>query len=166
MVSKNNRTGLHSAAYLLLERNDQILMLRRYNTGYKDGYYSFVAGHIEPGESATDAIIREAAEEAGILLSPADLEFAQVVHRRCEDGLIYYDLFFRATEWKGNITNVEPHKCDDLRWFLLAQLPEKTIPYIRKVINNIYTNNEAYLEIGWANPPYPQVTSPNKGVEL
>ena len=56
------------AVYLLLLREGQVLLLRRHNTGYEDGNYSVIAGHVEPGERITQALVREAAEEAGSLM--------------------------------------------------------------------------------------------------
>ena len=62
------------AVHLLLVKNDRVLLLRRYNTGYEDGNYSVVAGHIEGGEDLKTAMIREAREEAGIEILRSNLE--------------------------------------------------------------------------------------------
>ena len=39
------------AVYLVLIKDGKVLMLERKNTGYMDGWYSFIAGHVEKGES-------------------------------------------------------------------------------------------------------------------
>jgi 8-oxo-dGTP pyrophosphatase MutT (NUDIX family) len=44
---------MSAAVHLLLIKNDQILLLRRFNTGWQDGFYSLPAGHVDAGESVT-----------------------------------------------------------------------------------------------------------------
>ena len=43
------------AVHILLRRDDEVLLVRRCNTGYEDGKLSVVAGHVEPGETVTRA---------------------------------------------------------------------------------------------------------------
>ncbi len=114
------------AVHLFLIKDGRILLLRRYNTGYEDGNYSIVAGHLDGGEEIKSAMIREAQEEAGIEISPTDREFAGVMHDKTDKE--YVSFFLTASQWSGEIINMEPHKCDDLSWFDLDDLPENTIP--------------------------------------
>ncbi|NSW53793.1 MAG: NUDIX domain-containing protein [Anaerolineae bacterium] len=128
------RFSFLSAVHLLLLDGDQILLSRRFNTGFADGQYGLVAGHLDGGESVRAAMIREAAEEAGIGLSPDDLTVVGVMHRAVKSERI--DFFLTAQAWKGAVTNCEPDRCDDLRWFPLTQLPQNTIPYVKRAIDN------------------------------
>ena len=135
------------ASYLTLFRDNKVLLLRRFNTGYEDGNYSMVAGHVDSGETFTQCIIREAEEEAGILLKPEDLQVVHVMHRNsgATENNERVDVFFIAEKWDGEIINKEPHKCDDLSWFDLDNIPENTIPYIKQTLNKI-RNKEFYSE--------------------
>ena len=133
--------------YLLLIKGNKILLSRRYNTGFHDGEYSFPAGHLEGNETLTQAMVREAKEEIGVEISPEDLKLVHVMHRR-EPNEERLNFFFVAEKWKGNPQNVEPHKCDDLRWFDLDKLPENTIPYIKQAIN-CFLKGILYSEYGW-----------------
>ena len=53
------------ASYLFLQKGDGILLMRRQNSGYYDGWYTVPAGHVEAGELPVDALLREAKEEIG-----------------------------------------------------------------------------------------------------
>ena len=95
------------ACYVLLMRNNEVLLLKRQNTGFEDGNYSLIAGHVESNESILDAIIREAQEEAGIGIDRKDLVFHRVIHRKGLDR-IYIDFFFTCCKWDGYPINKEP----------------------------------------------------------
>ena len=140
------RFKLVPEAHLLLVRHGRVLLLRRRNTGYEDGNYSVVAGHIEDGETAREAICREAREEAGIELEPDDLAFAQVVHRADRGQRV--SLFFEATRWRGEPRNTEPHKASELGWFALDALPADMVPYVRQAIER-WRAGAFYGESGW-----------------
>jgi 8-oxo-dGTP diphosphatase len=145
------RNKVVPASYLILRKDGKILLLRRFNTGYEDGNYSMVAGHVDSGETFTETIIRESKEEAGIDVDSKNLKVVHVMHRDSgeADGLNErIDVFLEATEWEGDMENREPHKCDDLSWFDMANLPENTIPYIRRAVECI-RDGVFYSEYGW-----------------
>ena len=133
---KKERHKITPASYLVLIGDNKILLQRRFNTGYEDGKYSLVAGHVEKGETFTEAIIREVKEEAGITLLAEDLSVVHVMNRNIK-GNERIDVFFVARKWTGKIENKELNKCDDLSWFNLDNMPDNVIPYIKKAINCI-----------------------------
>lgn len=132
--------------HLFFIKEEQILLLRRYNTGYEDGNYSVVAGHLDGGETIKQAAVREAKEEAGVSLTEENVELVGVMHRKAGDERI--DFFAVVKEWEGEVQNLEPHKCDDLRFFPLDDLPENMIPYILRAIDN-YKKGKWFDSFGW-----------------
>ena len=146
---------MRGAVYVILCQNDDVLLGRRCNTGFHDGDYSLVGGHIEADEPVTQAVLRETQEEAGVILTPADLEFVHVMQRKNLDGPLYFDFFFVVRRWSGEIQNGEPERCDDLRWFPLADLPTNLVPYVRNVLNSLRTgttHEQIFSEFGWPQP--------------
>lgn len=140
------RFKLIPAAHLFLIKDNKILLLRRANTGYEDGNYSVPAGHLDGNETVTQAMAREAFEEAGVIINPKDFTVMHVMHRQSKEERI--DFFLTTSEWKGEPEIKETDKCDDLSWFTLDSLPENVIPYVRFAIEN-YKNNVLYSEFGW-----------------
>ena len=137
------------AAYLVLNKNGQTLLLKRQNTGYHDGDYSLVAGHVDPGESFTTCMVREAKEEADITINPDDLTVAHTMHRKSKsDGSERVDIFFTTKKWHGKIKNCEPHKCAELTWFKPNKLPENIVPCVGHALKKI-NSGVTYSEYGW-----------------
>ena len=128
--------GIH----LLLRRGEEVLLIRRFNTGYADGKYGLPSGHLESGEWALDGIAREAREEVGIAIETNALQLAHTIHKRpygndsAGSGIVA--LFFIADRWEGEPRNMEPDKCDRIGWFRMDDLPEETIPFIKQAIDN------------------------------
>jgi hypothetical protein len=56
------------------------------------------------------------------------------MHRLSNDERI--DWFVSATTWQGEPRNLEPGKCDELRWCPVEALPENLIPYVRRALEN------------------------------
>jgi 8-oxo-dGTP diphosphatase len=140
------RSSFLVAVHLFFLKDNKILLLRRFKTGYEDGNYSVVAGHVDAGETVTQAAIREAQEEAGIVLRPENLQVVHVMNRKSNDERV--DFFVVVKRWDGEITNTEPDKCDDLAWFPFEALPANMIPYVRYALEN-YQKGILYSEFGW-----------------
>jgi ADP-ribose pyrophosphatase YjhB (NUDIX family) len=137
---------LLGAVHVFLRRAEQVLLLRRYQTGYEDGNYSVPAGHLDGGETVVAAARREVAEEVGVRIAPADLAVVGVMHRRGAAERI--DFFLAAHRWTGTIANREPHKCDELRWAALDALPPTVIPYVRHALA-AYRAGRWFSSFGW-----------------
>lgn len=122
--------------HLYLVHDQAVLLMRRCNTGYQDGRYGLVAGHVEPGEDFVDATIRETWEEVGLTIAPDALEIVHVMYRlKVGDDRIAG--FAQVHHWQGEPQIMEPDKCNDLQWFPLHALPENMIPYVRQCITYI-----------------------------
>lgn len=132
------RTFFIIAVYLLLIKDNKILLSQRYNTGFEDGNYGLIAGHVEDNEDIYSAIIREIKEEINIDINKEDLYLTNIIQRRTNENRL--DFFFYSNKWDGNIINNEPKKCSDLQWFNIESLPNNTIQYIKYSISNYYKN--------------------------
>jgi ADP-ribose pyrophosphatase YjhB (NUDIX family) len=145
---EKQRFTLRADVQLLLIKEKRILLLLRQNTGYQDGNYGLIAGHVEAGETITAAMSREAKEEAGLELTEKDLKFNQVMQRKSTNG--YITFFFEAPNYQGpEPVNLEPEKCVELKWFDLNGLPQNIIPFVKSGIENYQKNNNysEFIEI-------------------
>lgn len=141
------RPGTPVGVHVLVERGEQLLMLRRAGTGFFDGLYSLPGGHVESGESLQQAALRELAEETGLQADAAALGYLGVVHRLSDTCRI--DFFFQARRWRGELQLCEPDRCDDLAWFNAHALPDNTVPYVREALEA--GAGPWMLELGWSD---------------
>jgi 8-oxo-dGTP diphosphatase len=151
MTHKTERFRPRAAVYLILIKDEKILLMRRYKTGWNDGNYSLASGHIDGNEPAETAMAREAKEELGIHVRTEDLRFAHVVHRYAPDTE-YIDFYFTAEAWEGEPHNAEPNKCDEVSWYDMGALPENIVPCVKDVLGQ-YAQNQPYSVFGWESVP-------------
>lgn len=139
----------YAASFVVLKKGNQLLLTRRFQTGWLDGWYSLPSGHIDAGESASAAAVREAKEEVGVTIDPSDLTCIHICHRSSgEDGRVYVDFFYLTETWQGEPTNREPDKCDDVQWFDQDSLPENIVPVLKNALEQ-YQKGSHYSELGW-----------------
>ena len=138
-----NRFRVVPAAYVVLRRNDQVLLQLRNNTGYMDGHWAMAAaGHVEADESVFEAAARETREELGVRVVPVDLRPLCAMHRTASDHQPEderVDFFFECSRWSGEPRLLETHKAADLRWYDLDALPDPVVPHERFVLEGLVT---------------------------
>lgn len=122
-------------AVLIFNHFGQLLILKRAGAHWAD-YWSVPGGWVDRTDTSTAlAVIREALEEAGLIVSSVDNYTWS-----CEDNpeidcrtVTLYHIAHAGT-WTGEARIMEPNKCSELRWVYRDELPEKMFPGSREVI--------------------------------
>lgn len=135
------------SSYLFLIKENEILLQRRFQTGFEDGNYGVPAGHLDGNETTREGCAREMKEELGIEIRLEDIDIVHVMQRKATQDE-RFDFFMKAIKYTGEIENKEPNKCDDLRWFPIDNLPANTIDYVRTAIEN-YKKGVFYSEYNY-----------------
>ena len=85
---------------------------------------TFPGGHVEKGESFTDAVIREAFEETGLTISSPQL--CGIKDWMEEDGTRYMVLFYKTDKFEGTVTSSEE---GEVFWTTLEEMKQKKLAY-------------------------------------
>ncbi|MFC5583081.1 NAD(+) diphosphatase [Rhodanobacter terrae] len=103
------------AAVIMLVEHDGACLLGR-QAGWPPGRYSTLAGFVEPGESLEDAVRREVAEEAGVIVD-------EVHYHSSQPWPMPASLMvgFIATAVSRRI-DMRDHELEDARWFTPQQI--------------------------------------------
>ena len=139
-----SRNKVPITAQIMFVKDNIILLLKRCNTGYEDGKYSFPGGHVEKAEEVTNAAIREAKEEIGVEINSNDISVVHVLNRRVGDDA-YVDFIFKTSKWTGDIEIKEKDKCDEIIWADINNLPKNTLPFIKETL----TRKSFYIPYNW-----------------
>ncbi len=118
---------------LILYYKGQILLLKQ--TKPNGGNYTLVGGNVESWETAPQALIREAYEEAGVMVKEKDLQLVHVL-QKVKNGEQRITLYFKAYRWEGQLMAREVHKFKECEWFHLDKLPKNLTQTVRHVLKN------------------------------
>ena len=134
---KPEREKFLSSIYLIIKNeNGEVLLQRRQGTKLWPGYLALPAGHIDQGENAYEAAIREAKEELGIEIQVEDIIDTFVANRKNKSLPSYYDVYFEVSKYLGEIRIAEPEKCSELVWANPANLPNDMIDFEKEAMEN------------------------------
>ena len=133
-----------AAAVFVIIRNEQgeILLHRRQNTTYLNGYYDFPSGRVDENESFQAAASRELAEETGLTAEAGDMHLVHLNQNMLD--FPYVNILFVADKWQGNPKIMEPNKCDDMQFFALDNLPDKCTLAVRLAEQNGFSASLTY----------------------
>lgn len=126
-----------SSIYLIIKNdNGEVLLQRRQGTKLWPGFLALPAGHIDAGENAYEAAVREAREELGIEIAIQDIMDTFVANRKNKSLPSYYDVYFELAKYTGTITIKEQEKCSELVWCDPNNLPDDMIDFEKEAMQN------------------------------
>lgn len=125
------------SVFVAIIDDGKVLLIRRANTGWLDGWYDLPAGHLEDQENLKDGATRELYEETGLKVLPENLKLIHVHQNHHDQEAPHYGYIFRAAKWEGKPKLVEPNKSDDIDFFPLNKLPAKVSPYVREALTDL-----------------------------
>ena len=112
------------AACVLLDSEGRILIAKRPPGRSLAGLWEFPGGKVEQGESPEHALVRELAEELGIVIAPADLAPLTFASHGYPDFHLLMPLFL-CTRWRCEAT---PHEGQELAWVKPTELAGYAMP--------------------------------------
>lgn len=110
-------SGHHTVAVAVLRRDGRVLLCHRHaDRAWYPDCWDLPGGHVEEGEDALAAVVRECAEEIGVRLrAPAPVPVEVL------DPTVTMHAYV-ADDWDGEVTNLAPEEHDAIGWFTAAEL--------------------------------------------
>ena len=123
-------------------RDGRVLLAKRAKkAGY--GLWSLPGGHIEPGEPARDAALRELAEETGVTARVDRLiECQDIIHRDAQDNVVFhYVVSVFLCHWQQGEAVAETD-VSEVMWAQISdldhlQMTQGTAELIRKTLETL-----------------------------
>lgn len=100
---------------MIYDNSGNVLVQERVNTNWPG--ITFPGGHVERGESFTDAVIREVFEETGLTVS--NLQMCGIQDWTRDDGIRYLVFFYKTDQFEGELSSSDEGK---VQWVPFKEL--------------------------------------------
>ena len=115
-----------------IKRGDKVLLGKRKNA-HGEGDWSFPGGHLEYKESWEDCAERETYEETDLKIK--NLRFGTVTNDIFKkDDKHYITIIIVADYINGEAEIMEPHKCEEWKWFEWGKFPNPLFVPIQNLL--------------------------------
>lgn len=128
---------------LLLIKGNRVLFGKRKGS-HGHGEYGGAGGHLEPGETFEQAIMRELEEEAGPQVKIDNLRFLCVTNVLAYAPKHYIDIGMIADWVSGEPTVMEPHKLEAWEWHEIDNPPSPLFSMVPNYIE-AYQTGKVYF---------------------
>lgn len=126
-----NRPIIGIAAIIFNDKNEVLLLHRKSKVGKNT--WGFPGGKLDINEGLEDCIKRETKEECNINI--IDLEFVNLTNDIMYDIEQHYvTLYYKILSYDGELKNMEPNKCDEIKWFNINNLPINLFSPIKNLL--------------------------------
>ncbi|MFA5986339.1 MAG: NUDIX domain-containing protein [Parcubacteria group bacterium] len=127
--------GVGGGVLILNEKGEALLMRRGKDVRNESGWWSKPGGGVKHGENAIDAITREIKEELNIEIDVWGYlpHTDHIIHKEKQHWVAFN---YIACIISGVPKNMEPDKCDKIKWFALDALPKKITQTTREPIED------------------------------
>lgn len=121
----------------VIENDSKVLLVKRNNEPFK-GYWCLPGGHIDFGETAEKAVIREVKEETGLTFKPKFLGYRDEIYPNINwhgEVLIFYG------EAKGE-EGIEGEEITDIKWFNINEAANMKLAFEHEEVVKMYVKNK------------------------
>ena len=114
--------------FLFSQDTNQIVLIKKINPQWQRGLFNGIGGKVEANETSIDAMVRECAEETGVITQPVDWQyFANVFRPNGYD----VDLYFARTDLALSAKTME---AEEIHIMKVSAIPKNIIPNLQWLI--------------------------------